>query len=275
MIQPIKTLTLSFAFTLLSASVALASGLPEGSFKGSSTMIQNRGLQNDAMAFLIKKDPNNAGRSYAVLAEYDRLPLTNVTTKTAITKWVNRMYAYQIDQVGELQFQLKPLKVAEDGSIVGNEDVPSSMLLLANKGTLEKAVLVRVDIKTGQQVEAIAMKGRVGSTWEKMVPGNYFGTSERTGNDYFNKDVNTYVTNEGLVLFNQKDIQGRFQLVEGAPGLFSMQSLSEDNQGLERVAGRIAVFIDIVNWKPLFTTDEMLLINPENAEDVGFYYERH
>jgi hypothetical protein len=35
------------------------------------------------------------------------------------------------------------------------------------------------------------------------------------------------------------------------------------------------VFIDIVNWKPFFTTDELLLVNPDDAKDVGFYYERH
>jgi hypothetical protein len=35
------------------------------------------------------------------------------------------------------------------------------------------------------------------------------------------------------------------------------------------------VFIDIVNWKPKFTTEELMLINPDDATDVGFYYEKH
>ena len=37
----------------------------------------------------------------------------------------------------------------------------------------------------------------------------------------------------------------------------------------------LLVFFDIVNWKLFRTTNEALLIDPDNARNVGFFYERH
>lgn len=64
-------------------------------------------------------------------------------------------------------------------------------------------------------------------------------------------------------------------MVEVAPKIFTFKPKGAITKGADKVLSRIAVFVDIVNWKPFFTTDELLLVNPDDAKDVGFYYERH
>ena len=63
-------------------------------------------------------------------------------------------------------------------------------------------------------------------------------------------------------------------IAERAPGIFVFTPRGQVT-GANQVASRVGVFVDIVNWKPFFTTDELLLINPDDARDLGFYYERH
>ena len=75
-------------------------------------------------------------------------------------------------------------------------------------------------------------------------------------------------------MFSQ-DIVGKFDAVEKAPGMYVFTTKGSVAKGADKVVNRIGVFVDIVNWKPFFTTDELLLINPDDAKDVGFYYERH
>jgi hypothetical protein len=265
-------LTVAFA-ALTSAAFA---GLPEGSFKGRSSLIRNSLIQNDAMAFLIKKDPEKADVYYAVLSEYDRIPFTHFTRKTAITKWVPRMYAYQVEKVAELEYALKPLSVNAQGEIVPKPDTKADTLVLKKDNSLRGAILTRFkkDFYT-ETAETIRMNGRVGSTWEGFIPGTYYGTDRKSGGDYFNKKINTELTTDGVARFSQERVQGEFQMTEKLPGMFTFSSVNKDNKGQELMENKIAVFIDIVNWKPLMTTDEMLVIDPDDATNVGFYYERH
>jgi hypothetical protein len=72
-------------------------------------------------------------------------------------------------------------------------------------------------------------------------------------------------------------IKGKYTMTEKLPGMFIFATPKNNNIGDDKVLSRIGVFIDIVNWKSFgiqnFTTDELLMINPENPKDVGFYYE--
>lgn len=117
---------------------------------------------------------------------------------------------------------------------------------------------------------------------EGWVPGDYFGSKDSTGGDYTHKRVNTRLGKDKSADFFQQDIVGKFDAVEKAPGMFVFTPRmyiampgAPASKGADKVVSRIAVFVDIVNWKPFFTTDELLLINPDDAKDVGFYYERH
>lgn len=277
----LKTLSLGLVLSVLTASTVLANdgktknALPAGSFKGDSNLIDNGLTGNDVMALLIKRDPENKDRSYAILAEYDRVFGTNITRKTALTKWVNRMYGYRIDKISDLKYALRPLKVT-GGVIIGDQTVQPDLLTLKKAGTLDGAILMRINRKTGGLEETVTFQGRVGSTWEKLTSGDYYGTTERSGSAYFSSDINTNVSAQGIVTFDQEHIKGEYQLKESVPGMFNFIPTVQSVQlGSDKVIDRIAVFIDIVNWKPLATTEELLLINPNDAGDVGFYYERH
>lgn len=263
-------LLLSLAVSLALHSPAAAGGLPSGGFKGSTPMLR----RPDAMALLIKKDPQAADTHYAVLAEYDRLNGYIVPDRLAITRWVPRLFVYRVDPVGELRYALRPLKVTPEGEIVP-EDVAPDSLTLAKADTLDGAVLIRHEKNSVAVAERITFKGKVGSTWENYIPGKFYGTNRKSGGDYFNKKTNTVLTPEGDAEFAMEEVKGRFKIAEKVPGLFTFTTSAPNTVGADKLLSRIGVFIDIVNWKPLFTTDELLLINPADPTDVGFFYERH
>ncbi len=266
------TLGLALAFT----SAAFA-GLPEGAFRGRSSLIDTSLFRNDVMALLIKKDPAATDSYMAVLAEYDRVPLTNLTRRTAITKWVPRLYAYRIDKVSELEYAMKPLKVTPAGAIEVDASRTPDQLILNRDNTLNGAVVSRygrTEQVAGTVEETIRLNGRVGSTWEAFVPGSYYGTNARSGSDYFNNRINMVLNADRTAVFSQEQVRGTFSIQEAAPGMFTFSATNVE-RGADQVTPRIGVFIDIVNWKPLFTTDELLLIDTEDASNVGFYYERH
>lgn len=260
-----------YAFSVFSATAVFADGLPEGSFKGNTPFVK----VPDVMALLIKKDPAQKDVSYAVLAEYTRLNGRIGPDRIAITKWVPRMHAYRVDKITELQYALKPLVVTASGAIEANEQVSPDNLSLSKPNTLDGAMLTRYEQNSVIVAEKITFNGKLGSTWEKYVSGNFFGSTDSTGGDYMKKDINMSLSKDGVADFFQEKIKGQFSIAETAPGLFSFTPKKSDNIGNEHVLSRIGVFIDIVNWKPFFKTNELLLINPDNAKDVGFYYERH
>ncbi len=261
--------------SILASSIGFASALPEGAFKGQSQLLKG----NDVMAFLIKKDPANKDRYYAILSEYDRVPVTHLGgKKMALTKWVPRMYVYRVDKIADLEYTLSPLLVTAAGEIDINTSVKSSTLMLKASNEMNGAELIRNDQKS-QVPEKIKFKGVVNSTWEPYVPGKYFGTIDNTGGDYLKKGVNTELFTDFVAKFSRNDIFGEFSIAEKAPGLFVFTPQGNNLKGTDKIQGRIGVFVDIVNWKSFglekFTTEELLLINTEDANDVGFYYERH
>lgn len=263
--------------TLMFTSLVAQAEITEGAFRGKSTLIKNKLIDADFMALLIQKDPKHANRYYAFLAEYDVVPGTFITITTAITKWINRMYAYQLDKLSNDVYIMRKLRVSADGEIYADmQEIPDTLRLSQTKGEFMKGtILTRFNKQTKQVEEVINIVGRGHSTWEKFVPGVYFGSTDSTGGDYFHEEVNTEITHEGRALFNMPGIIGEYQMSEQAPKMFTFKSMNEGNVGQEKLAGRIGVFIDIVNWKAAgFTTDELLVINPDNASDVGFYYER-
>lgn len=268
-----KSILLASILSTLAASAS--AGLPAGSFKGSSAFLKGP----DVMALIIKKDPANANVSYAVLAEYTRLPYIPGPERIEITKWVPRTYAYRIEPAGKLRYAVKPLRVSAAGEIeVDNGHLVFGALTLAKDGTLDGAKLIRYDRGSNMAAETITFNGKLSSTWEDYVPGDYFGSKDNTGGDYMHKAVNMTLSKDRVAEFSQEAVKGKFDVSEKAPGIFVFRAKGPGavgDKGKEKIEPMIGVFIDIVNWKPFFTTDELLLINPEDPKDVGFYYERH
>ncbi|MEQ1919213.1 MAG: hypothetical protein ABL955_08445 [Elusimicrobiota bacterium] len=254
------------------ASAAHADPLPVGSWGGASALISGP----DVMALIVRQDPVNPTAGYAILAEYTRLPYIPGPERLEIARWVPRLYIYRVEQIGKLRFAMKPLRVSAAGAIEVDGGYPAvGELSLAKAGTLVGATLTRFEKGQAAAVETITFEGKVSSTWESWVPGDYFGSKDSTGGDYTHKRVNTRLGKDQSADFFQQDIVGKFNAVEKAPGLFVFTPNGAIAKGADKVVSRIAVFVDIVNWKPFFTTDELLLINPDDAKDVGFYYERH
>ena len=81
--------------------------------------------------------------------------------------------------------------------------------------------------------------------------------------------------NDKVADFFQEEIKGKFDMIETEPKIFTFKAKGAVEKGADKVLTRIGVFIDIVNWKPFFTTNELLMVNPDDAKDVGFYYQRH
>lgn len=307
---------------VLASSVSILTwaqhSLPEGSFKGDSSLInggQNKhlinydvtattsqystaydeytsydrnqsainnvnGLNNDVISFIVQKDQSRDESYYVIMSEYDRVPFTNMGRRFPLTKWVNRMYAYQMVQVAPLKYQMNKLVIDANGEINADSNQVMALLELKTAKSFDGAKLSRYTSAQDKTVaEVVVLNGRVGSTWENYVPGNYFGSSDNTGGDYFDKSVNTVITSDGVAKLNTKKTTGEFSIAEKKPKMFVLKTISENARGADQVLNRIGVFIDIVNWKHLgikkFTTEEFLLINPENASDVGFFYERH
>ena len=266
-----KNAILSLLLCTALAASARAGVLPEGSWSGSSALIHGP----DVMALLVRKDPKNPTAGYALLAEYTRLPYIPGPERLEIARWVPRLYVYRVEQIDKLRFALKPLRVSAAGEIEVDGGYPAfGELTLAAKGTASGATLTRYEKGSPAVAEVITFAGKVSSTWESYVPGNYFRSKDATGGDYLKKDINTRLGKDKVGDFFQLDFSGKFDFVEKAPGMFTLTAQGPV-VGLNQAAGRIAVFVDIVNWKPFFTTDELLLINPDDAKDVGFYYERH
>ena len=264
-----KKILLTLAATIL-VSAAHAGPLPVGSWGGTSALIKGP----DVMALIVRQDPANPTAGYAILAEYTRLPYIPGPERLEIARWVPRLYIYRVEQTGKQSFAMKPLRVTA-GEIVVDAAAPAGELTLAKQGTLVGATMTRFEKGAAAAAETINFDGKVSSTWEAWVPGNYFGSKDSTGGDYTHKRINTRLGKDKSGDFFQLDIVGKFTAAEKGPGMFVFAPNGAIAKGADKIEGRIAVFVDIVNWKPFFTTDELLLINPDDAKDVGFYYERH
>ncbi len=292
-----KTLSLFLAASIISTAT-FASSL-EGAFKGDNSRTVK---SDDVMALILQKDQNNADNYYALLAEYtrDAAPITDVkralklagttilnrTEKTALTRWIPRMYAYYMKKVTDLEYSLHTIRVSQDGELSSDAEA-AAILTLGNANSIIGANLKR---SSDAGVEEIKFHAPAVSTWEDYVEGNFFGSKDSTGGDYFDTVANMSISEKlssgkGIVTYgsddeNDKDgIEGEFEIAEKHPRIFTLTAKGANNKGNEKVTGKIGVFVDIVNWKsfgiPKFTTEEFLLINPENPADVGFYYERH
>jgi hypothetical protein len=266
-----KNLLRSLIAATFLASAAHAGPIPEGSW-GSDEI-----EKSNVMSLIIKADKTNPTAGYAILAEYTRLHVPIATgllpERLRVANWVPRLYLYRVSQLDKLRFSLSPLKVGANGDVEVDASKAVSELTLAGKGTLAGAALVRKE--NGQPDENISWRNKISSTWEGYVPGDYFGSKDATGGDYLHKRINTRLGEDKVADFSQAEIVGKFDMTEVVPGIFTFKAKGAIAKGSDKVLSRIAVFIDIVNWKPFFTTDELMLINPDDAKDVGFYYERH
>lgn len=266
-----KTFLRSLIAVAVLAAAAHAGPIPEGSW-GSGEI-----EKSDIMSLIIKADAGNPTAGWAVLAEYTRLHVPILTgllpERLRVANWVPRIYLFRVGQIDKLRFSLKPVKVGASGAVETDESKPASELTLAEKGTLIGATLARKE--NGREDETIAFRNKISSTWEDYVPGAYFGSKDATGGDYLHKRINTRLSDDKVADFFQTEIKGKFDMTEVAPKIFTFKAKGAVEKGADKVLPRIAVFIDIVNWKPFFTTDELMLINTDDAKDVGFYYERH
>jgi hypothetical protein len=266
-----KNLIRSFVLVAVLAGAAAAGPIPEGTW--GSGEIQ----KSDIMTMVIKPDAKNPTAGYAVLMEYTRLFLPIATNllpeRLRVCNWVPRLYLYRVEQIDKLRFSLKTLKVGAAGGLEVDGSKAVSELTLAEKGTLVGAQLLRK--QNGAEDEVINFRNRVSSTWENYVTADFFGSHDATGGDYLHKRVNTRLTADKVADFFQPEIKGKFDMVEVEPKIFTFKAKGAVEKGADKVLTRIGVFIDIVNWKPFFTTNELLMVNPDDAKDVGFYYQRH
>ena len=245
------------------------SDLPEGAFWGASNLLKG----SDVMTLVIRKDEANPKAAYAVLAEYTRTPIPPGPERLKLARWVPRVYAYHLEPVAEKRYALRPLRL-QNGEIVFDAET-SGVLVLDQKKLLKDAVLTRYEKGSSFIAERITFQTRASSRWEKLVVGQFYGSHDSTGADYLGKAGNMTIAEDGAAEFLQPDVKGSFRLVEKLPRMFVFQPAGGESLGADKILNRIGVFIDIVSWKPFFTTDELLLINPDDAKDVGFYYERH
>lgn len=275
-----KPLALALLFSSLAAAPVRAD-LPTGSFKGVSGLIRGA----DVMALIVQKDPANPNAGWAILAEYDRtiekgpirwdrrLPASEFFQ---LTKWIWRLYAYRVEPAGDKRWSLRPLRVS-GAAVEPDPSYTPGALALAENGTLVGATLTRYEKGSVLAAETVTFNGALTSTWEDFVPADYFLATDTTGGEYFLKDVNMRLSKDRVADYDTADIKGKFDLLStNIPKVFVLRAQNGEVKGRSKIEGRIGVFIDIVNWKSIrFTTDELLLINPDDARDVGFYYERH
>lgn len=286
------TVALFSAFQLVS-SLSLAINLKSETITGSSNLISSSIVDPNVMALILHKDQNSQ-RTFAILAEYDRKAGTHLITLPVVTlplgpkgayltSWINRMYIYEVLQRTEQILDLHPLKVTANGNITMDPNKVSTVLQLKSPKakSLKGATIFRYEAGSNKPVETISLSNvfPANSTWEALVPGDYFWSTDNTGGDYSKDSVNASVSSSGQLRIAAPRGEGEFQLVEKIPRIFVVETVDAKPESAVNVQSRIAVFIDIVNWKGLgiskFTTEEMLFINPDNPEDIGFFYERH
>lgn len=245
--------------------------LKEGTFSGKN---EHQGsFTKDHMTLMVKKDLTPGSEDYyAVLAEYD------ILLASSITKWIPRMYAYKIVKQSDVLYAMVPLFVTNQGDLEIKNEVANSALVLKTAGTLEGSIFSRVDMKDGKIVERIKFSDKsAGSTWENFIAGKFLGTQKTSGLDYFQEIYNMEISYNNVVRFayEKENIYGDWDLHEKVPGVFfTLTPKSSNVKGISRTQGRVGLFMDIVNQKPKKTNDEFMMINPYNASDVGFYYER-
>lgn len=265
-----RPIVLTLAVALLAASAG-AKDLPEGGATGHTPLVKDP----DVMALLIKKDKSKEGIWYAVLSEYTRLKHIPGPERLEVTRWVPRMHAYRVEKISDVRYAMRPLHVSAAGEIEPDGQYVPSALQLKEAGTLKGATLTRFDKGSNLFSETITFDGSLGSTWENFVVGNFFWSRDPTGGDYLKKGINTTLSDDHVADFRTEKISGSFQMTEKVPGFWTLKAKNGKAVGADKIEDRIGVFIDIVNWKPLFTTNELLLINPDDPRDVGFFYQRH
>lgn len=265
-------LLLVLVSTLL--ATAASADVPVGGFRGQSPALRNP----DIMALVMRRDAGDPRKGYAVLSEYTRVPYIGMlgAERLEITRWVPRMYIYRVEQTGERTFRFIPLRVS-GGALQGDPAYPVfGTLTMARGGSdIRGAVLTRYDKGGTSPAETITFDGHVSSTWQDWVSAEFFASHDATGGDYFHKRVNTVLRPDHTALLAQPDITGEYQFTETVPGIWLATARGPQATGQSLMETRIGVFIDIVNWKPFFRTNELLMINPDDARDVGFYYQRH
>lgn len=273
-----KFLLAAVAAVLL--AVPASAGIPEGSYEGTSPFLKGKNV----MAFIIRQDKSNPAHYYAILAEYDRnlldKPINFPTPRLKVTKWIPRIYIFRLEANGDKKYAVKPLRVSAAGDIETDPGYPvAGELKLEKDGRMKGATLSRYDKGSALKAEEITFTGhKVSTTWEPYVPGDYFWSTDPTGGDYLHKAVNSKLSADKVAEFTTKDVVGKYDVIEKLPGIFVLrqkQPAAEGDKGREKVEALIGVFIDIVNWKPFFTTDEFILINPDDPAAPGFFYERH
>ncbi len=257
------------AVSLLASAASAA--IPEGSFRGTTPQLRG----GDIMALLVRRDAGDATKGYAVLSEYTRVPFIPGPERLEIARWVPRMYVFRVEETAAGRFAFKPLRVSASGGLETDPGYTNfGQLSLPRNGRMDGATLTRYDKGSMMIAETVTFDGRVSSTWEPYVAGDFFGSHDATGGDYFHNAVNAVLGADRVATFSQPAIEGRFQMTETVPFIWTLAPLGAV-KGANLVTTRIGVFIDIVNWKPFFTTNELLLVNPDDARDVGFYYQRH
>ncbi|MEO1170687.1 MAG: hypothetical protein AAFX94_01365 [Myxococcota bacterium] len=247
----------------------------------------------DRNTLMMMRDPKNPSGGFAVVGQYSRRhnqsnrtlvrlldPLLRLMPeRLQLTVDVSPMTVHYVQSQGHGRYTLTPLTTEGGGLNTNAKATPTGELVLGPDGSMKGAHLTRRD-PFGNGTEVIKFDGNeAGSRLEGFVPGGYFDSSDpKSGADYGGKDRNVLLTESGVAHFDVGGIRGAFDIIEPSPGIFTMVAQSPGTMHAEHVKDiedRIWITLDIVSWKPSFTTNELIGINPHNPHDVRFLYEVH
>lgn len=267
--------------------------LPEGAFIGQS---DSHAVDHDDMVLQLRKDPDGPGY-YAILSEYSRNGLLagRENDRFRLTDDVLRMQTFYIEHASAGRYLARPLRGTSDGELVIDREADPSVLDINAHGSMSGARFHLRPQQGDARIEQIEFDGELSVTsWEPFRPERYYLSMNPGASDYlFNDDHNTVFSNRGTeeepdyrVSFDVQDrdpdddvesprIEGQFRAVETGPGVFVMAPEDSSSPGARLIAGKLLVFFDLVNWKPHMTTNEALIIDPNDPSNVYFFYERH
>ncbi len=135
----------------------------------------------------------------------------------------------------------------------------------------------------GRTVDDITKRFPLESTWEnKYTPGPYnpgYKQADITVLDLlFDKSTKAKTAKFNVEKLNGKnlEIKGDFSVKQVDEGMFTFVATNLANtKGANLVQDKIAVFVDIFDFKPRMATVELILIDPANDNNSQMYFEEY
>ncbi len=200
-----------------------------------------------------------------------------------LLKWIK---IYKFERVHNSRtFRMKPLEV-RNGKVVVKESAEFASLQVNPNERKPMRNSVLKTVINGQIVDLKLTKTRrfpLKSTWkDSYVPGPYNPGYKQADIDIlfllddFNKKTKEATAVFDVETLKDRDllIQGRFDIIEAGPGMFTFQENEKvASTGASLVEDKIGVFIDVYDASPVMKTVELILIDPSNPYGSQMYFE--